>query len=355
MKTIYVHGSFESNNFGDFLLYKLALEAIKNFSAMNKAEVRILSDSVSKMYKELYPIETMSVFKAIKVCDAVVFVGGGYLGEPGKNIKNWNKHFYKAHALPLLLSSLKKKKTAIIGVGAGPVSNKFIRFAIDKSIKNASVISVRDIESKEFLLSLNKDIEVSVHPDWVLSSSFDSFIDFSSCNEENRMFIHVTGNNLDQVDILIASLCKLREHYNNLRFTVGTDNTQVKQYDIAKYIFGKIGNEFDKLYLYDDPNQLIMELSKCRYIITDKLHVGICGIRMGKHVLSLPIHPKIYRFYNQIAYNSNYVIPFDKISADKLPDQLTGFIENCETIEIENIIKDSDKNIELLYDFLSAL
>lgn len=355
MKTVYIHGSFESNNFGDFLLYKLAVEAIKKYAFANDEQIHVITDSVSNMYQNLYHVDTLPVFKAIKACDAVVFVGGGYLGEPGKNVKSWNKHFIKAHFLPLLLSSVRKRKTAIIGVGSGPVSNGLIKYLIRKSIKNASLISVRDVESKEFLLSLNNDIDIEVHPDWVLSSAFDEFLKLSSEREENRMFIHVTGNNIDQVNILIKSIKNLREQNKDLKITVGTDNTQERQYNTAQYIFDQLGSTDDRLYLYDDPQRLISELSRCRYIVTDKLHVGICGIRMGKQVLSLPIHPKIFRFYKQINYNTNYVFPFDSISADLLTERLADLIEDKNKIAIDKLMCDADKNIELLYDFLSEI
>lgn len=355
MKTIYIHGSFGSNNYGDYLLYKIAIDSIKNYYINTDEDVKIITENASELYQKLSSINILPVNKAIKKCDAIVFVGGGYLGEPGKNISAWNRHFLKAHAAPLFFSRFLKKKTAIIGVGSGPISNVLIKKIVSFSINNASTISVRDVESKDFFCSLNPNLNISVHPDWVMSSAFDRFVEDNSTIEENRMFVHVTGNTMDQINDICDALIAIRKEHPDICFTFGTDNTKTKQYDVARYLSSKVGNNNDRLSLFSDPYNLIKELSKCGYILTDKLHVGITGIRMGKKVLALPIHPKIYRFYNQIGYNTEYVIGMGSLTSELLFSRLNSLIENNDIFDIKSIISDADNNITILNEFLSTV
>jgi polysaccharide pyruvyl transferase WcaK-like protein len=47
-------------------------------------------------------------------------------------------------------------------------------------------------------------------------------------------------------------------------------------------------------------DQLTGTLSACDLIVTNKFHVGIVGVGLGRAVVSLPCHTKTVRFYRQI-------------------------------------------------------
>jgi polysaccharide pyruvyl transferase WcaK-like protein len=52
---------------------------------------------------------------------------------------------------------------------------------------------------------------------------------------------------------------------------------------------------------YNGIDDLMERIADCDTIITSKLHVGIVASALGRKVISLPVHPKTSRFYEDLS------------------------------------------------------
>mgnify|MGYP002623780301 CR=1 FL=1 len=350
-KGILIHGSFRSDNFGDYLLYKISKDVVLH--TRNKDAV--IFDGVSKMYLNLEDSIVLSPFKAVNSSSHIVCAGGGYFGEPNNVGLKWNLQCLKNHILPLLYATFSNKRIALLGVGVGPISNFFLRIMIKRIVNKAEVVSVRDIESKQFLKSIGIKKDIVVHADWVMSNAFiTSFPLDNPKNDGDTVFVHITSRSTDKLDMIGADLKKIATTNERIKIIIGSDNNYSNPNSLnpARYLYEHLNSVNCTLCNYKNPIDLLNIINDCDLIVTSKLHVGICGIRLRKKVVALPIHQKIIRFYRQIHY-TEYLRIFDELQAGELYNMIINRFNNNELVDIDSICSDADENITLLTNFLS--
>lgn len=343
---VYIHGSFPSPNFGDFLLFHLTFIILNDELPTGFI---IKTSKKNKKYLIYDKCADVSIrdFRNIKVA---ICTGGGYFGEPARNIRKWQIMFFLRHICPLLWLKIKHVPYVIVGVDAGNISSAILRKFTKIIFDSASIVSVRNKESLDFLRSINVSNNIIVTSDWVMSHYFD-LVYVDKKLEEQNLIIHLPIS-LEQrktLDCIIDDI-NVYINSNNLNVIVITDN--INQTDTANYIKQKIECNAI-LYEYNDPFELLNIINTARWIITSKLHVGICGIRLGKNVISIANHPKIKRFYSQIGLSEN------SINVEKVqPGFVLKILEkgNC-TLgkeKIDEILSLGDQNINIVKEFIRS-
>lgn len=350
IKKIYVHGSFRGSNFGDFLLFKLADDAVKR----NKCTT--VYDHVNSEYQALYPVEVKNVLGALLDSDAVLCAGGGFLGEPKAKDYYWDLRCLRFHIFPLFLATVFKKPIAVIGTEIGDISNPVLKLFLRRIIKNAKIISVRNNDSLSFVNRLVPKTEAVVHPDWVLTSNFtELFPAQSEKNEKFTIFLHIMTNNSEKLQELCSGINHVIKKDPEIKIIVGLDHDTEESQRAVKYLINNIDSNAVEQYVYRSPQGLIQVLNNVDCIITTKLHVGICGIRLGKPVISIPCHPKIRRFYEYVGYDMHFVKEYSDVTSA----ELVNMIMKCKAGECcysnTKLIKDADENYALLSDFIAKI
>ena len=170
---ISLHGAYYNNNFGDLLLIKIFENWIK--AKVNQTIVYPLVPQADRdSFRTHFPKATIGLEQSQR-WQALIYAGGGYFGEPESNRNKtfggkWNKRFFRLHVLPAEICLWQKIPYAILGVEAGPLSNIFVRQEVRRIVKNARVLSVRNIESKQFLQEeLGIRSQINVAPDAALA------------------------------------------------------------------------------------------------------------------------------------------------------------------------------------------
>lgn len=318
-----IHGSYHDNNFGDLLLMKIYEKWIQNITSSRIVYPMVPQAQLAK-FKSHFPHASIGL-NNLRSWKALIYAGGGHFGEPNSSATNaystsWNKRFFKRHVLPAELCMWNGIPYAVIGVGAGPLSNFFVRHEVKRILANAKILCVRDINSQKFVsntLDICSDIQVL--PDAALSISQSDIPEkaFEAINNllepykemlllgihHPRDFLHDTPES----ESMKTSLLECLKSAPDVLPVVFADNG-VSEYsktcdDLAKLIYDFTGKK-----CLSFPFQGIWEtvalISKLSAVLTTKLHVGIVAYALEVYCESFALHSKVKRFYQQINRSS---------------------------------------------------
>ena len=362
----YIHGSFLSDNFGDFLLYDVTERLISG----NFENVQTYSTDVSKAYNNYTNVIRKSRFDAAASADIAVLTGGGYFGEPGNRISAclFEVEFIMMHLIPLLGLVAFKVPYIIVGLGVGPLTLKISKWGARVIFSHAQSVFVRDSESKQYIEhKLGVDCKVGVLPDIVMGSDIDYYLDTDeipsnlNCGTEYRIGVHLVTRNTHEdkgtdgvlagIKSALASDEFLSKKSTSLLFLC--DQGSEKQTKRSQYNAEYLDCTSDEVFPYRSAKSLCSLLSTCDLVITDKLHVGIVATRLGKAVISVASHPKAKRFYRQIG-NSEQCISLHEADATKVKEMIENTLRRSPSVSntLELIESESAKNMNEVRRFV---
>jgi len=356
MKKIVLHGAFDTTNFGDILL----LCIYKNYIERHYPELEVYSDSVGSEAIKYSGIKKIALKQIVQNQVPVIFCGGGYLGEPSRRKLFWRVRAFIKHFLLLWSLHLNKGKYSLIGVGFGPIDNKILRKIAVRAINSAFTVVFRDVESKNYALLYGAKNPIKVTSDAVMAllphelRNFPHFFSSqlvydtnSATSSINKILIgiHIQMPGKPKPDFKKGLFELLKKHKMGnptCEFVLLTDsrNKDFSQ-DIIRYNLQEFS--FDS-FQYSGPFELIQKIHQCHLIITTKLHVGIVASVFNKPVISIAMHPKIKRFYNQIG-RKDLCVEYNLYSIEWLDHKLNLFFQNelGDTI-LPNTVNDISKN-----------
>ena len=297
-----VHGAFRADNYGDTVLLQVTLRWV------NRLGYRAaLSNCTERTAKQVDGDFEMFLWREhMRRTVALVYTGGGYLGEGPVTSAKWHRSLVK-QVLPIGAGfRLARKPYGFLGVGVGPLSYRFSRMAIGWLARGARVSSVRDTESRDYLLAYGGSKErVIVTADLALASELR---DMYPCAGQ--------GKNLDKPYALIHLIHKpdtdahqwatcecIREFLRttpNARVVSVSDNPAKAHREIACSIGEFMGHDRCSVEAYESPRQLSELISGARFTVTNKLHVGVISAAYGRPTYALANHGKTERFFRQI-------------------------------------------------------
>lgn len=300
---ILLHGAtdFGSSNFGDFIYGEIYHSFIKeilpdsNVSYYNPSEY-------FKKYTRNYDFNNNDA----KNADLLVYIPGGYFGE-GHNaqLKHNLMQFYRF--MPVGLKSLFKKRGIIVsGIGAGPNKDFLLTSSIRAVCKKASLVTVRDFESKLALEKLGVQ-NVVEGADPILSYDYSNIIEntdqvnqlINEARGKKIVFVHYNHSE-EALEKFAKTIKILSEKNQNLHFIVGSDqilSDENEKFDRFKEISALSVSHF----VYDSPFELLALLNRVDIVLTCKLHVGVIATIFKKSVICVAEHPtKSKRYYKRI-------------------------------------------------------
>lgn len=316
MSKISLHGAYFPNNYGDVLI--LAIQA-KWIQEITKKEVVL--PFATEIYRNTIDVSNISGKQGIISSDKLIYGAGGYLGEPYTNKWRWGFNFIKNHLLPYKIAKKNNIKHAIIGTGAGEVTNLFARSAVKKICNDASIISVRDEESRDILLKYGIDeSKIDVTADVALSltkkdipiSSIKKIKDLLRGSNNSKFGVHLGINGQSSIfskktELLLEESIAFLNKYDHITPVLIIDNDNKAQNNAVQYLKKKLINKCI-IYKHDNIWETTALLSELDVVLTNKLHIGIVSYALGCIPISIPYHPKTIRFYRQIQ-QKNLCIP----------------------------------------------
>jgi len=308
MSSILLHGATWVDNFGDTLFFEVfGSELLKNGHKpfLYNANEKIVKNLTFEISNE------RNVFKAIKKANYIVYVGGGYLGEPSdittKKRLHWSfRNLVKCYSIAIL-GAIYNKKILICGAGAGPITNSILR-KIVKFIGNKSEqVVVRDIQSYEFLKEIGvKESQVKMTADTLIAVD-RIYPEFQSQAKNKKVLIHlsVSPEKNEKSKKIWTQVLKFVDENPDFEIYGINDHCNSAQREFLSFVTRKLGE--DRVINYTTPIELVRVLSLASIVITEKLHVGIIASSFGGSVYSLPQHSKTVRYYSQIGYLDRHI------------------------------------------------
>ncbi|MGN0594738.1 MAG: polysaccharide pyruvyl transferase family protein [Hominimerdicola sp.] len=371
MPKIIIHGSTVGSNFGDCLFAELFYkECKKNNKGQtlfyeNKLPVKNEVVALSEHFKKAMNYTDKCTFKDVRSCDGMIFMAGGYFGETTTSLKEALLRYYK-HVKLGLYAIWFKKPLAIIGVGAGPISHKFLVKGIKKVFNHASVISVRNDESKEFLekIGVNKKIYVTADAAQIVSKENAQPLDEKTrkeieknCGTEKILILHCSLS-AAQIKIMeekiIPGLNKFLDNHKDFGVVLTVDQYSAGRKTELDEIAKKLNTDKTYVYQYENPQKMINLINYADFVITSKLHVGIVSCSLSKPVASFPFNSKkIERYYKQIG-ESDRCRPIKNVSADEAGEVIERFYDKPVVLSQE-ILDAAKLNYDLMNKFIRSL
>ena len=352
-KNILLCGAHQTNNFGDTLLAFLFAREI--LSAGHQLHVPFANPELRNQLARLGWKNTPPP----KRFDALIYHGGGYFGEPSRKAsKRWGRRMLKRYIFPNLKSILTGSPYAILGVGVGPLSYFPARWAVKKLASSATITSVRDEESKNFLRQYGVQQPVHVFPDAALSIGINHSFNQKTSNS------FLTGIHLSSIPTIDGSEQQFLEelqktiaccHLDTISFMdhEGMDAFQQRCIEIAN----RIGpGSCEVRPPYTDMEEMLNFIDSLDLLITDKLHVGICAVALGKRVISIPKHQKTQRFYRQLGV-SNWLLDRNNLQPNEFFENVSEAVKTIgqPISSIQDAMHNAAGHIELLKKFLNEI
>ncbi len=352
---VLLHGATNMSNFGDYIFAEIFYNALRDLGH----EVSFFAHpryGISDFFaRNLGVNPNRDKYKEIlKESECLVYISGGYFVEPRKpGFISELKHFNR-YMRPARYFMKKGNPIYVLGVGAGPFRNRLFSIYARKVLNYATVVTVRDEESKLYCneFGINNDIHVTSDTALLineyLANKKAEIPKFIIKEGAKMLLFHIDSN--EEVKTMISNMfvpavirfLKDNPEYQLFLAADGIKNEAL--YEEYKIMFSEINPIVLK---YENPWVLARQIERADLIITTKLHMGIVGSAFGCSVVSFPYVPqKTVRFYKQIGEPSRCV-PLSEANADLIYDKLVFFKDK--KIKVPEEIKEKAKlNLDYL-------
>ena len=362
---IILHGATNGSNFGDYLFADIFWNKLLDY---NRAGRNIFFEfpkyGIGDYFREGLGYTKKQTIGDVLNADMLIYFSGGYFGERTTALKESIRRFIRY--LPIgMLFVLRNKTILIIGVGGGPVTNRFLRMAFCNILNHATVVTVRDEETANYFKNYGVKRELCVTSDTaqiitsdLLPALDDSIKEIIKKNFLGKKIIFLHALPKDNIDKeisvkVIPALNNFLENHRNYGVIIGYDGVYTKSIEELN-TRTQLTCETIYCYNYQEPWQLCSLLNEVDMIITSKLHVGIIGATFSKSVLAFPIHSeKTKRYYKQID-EPERCIALKDVSPAMVESKLES-LHDKKIILSKEIIKAANRNLDVLGENIQIL
>jgi len=314
IRRIIVSGYYGFRNSGDEAVLKSILNALREAGeslGMTIQPVVLSADpaSTTKMYGcEAVPRMSPSVLlREIRRCDGLISGGGSLL----QDATGWKSVPYYTGVLKL--AQMLGKPTFIYSQGVGPVNRRWLFAPIRSVMRRSRYVSVRDDGSAALLASMGvprQRIEVVSDPVMGLPLPDHSTASSAAAGEDadglpvvgvSLRHWRKDGADLERAAEALAELAKRRAV--RLRFLPFHTPDDAETSSIVMRRLEALGTGVSRIELAtpdDDPQQMLLEVSRCDMLFGMRLHALIYSANQRVPMLGLSYDPKIDQFLKRL-------------------------------------------------------
>ncbi len=341
MKKIMVHGCYNTSNFGDLLL----LDMVSGF-VESEGDCIVLAPWISDAEKENIKARPVSSIFSLLSPSLAVLGGGGYFVDTPNNLRKTLK--LMRYAFPALLWRLMGIPYVIVGVGVGPSLTRLGGFFVRFICGGAKQICVRDIPSKEILLSLGVEASrIQVTADLAICLELEAIEETHKLKAQSlvpdngkvRIGIHfsISEGNEQEVRQFALSVGMLADQsdIDVFWFFDHAENNLSTIEDIVK------GHQNYYLLRKEDHWTTAAIIGQFDAVVTTKLHVGIVAYALGAIPFGISSHGKTKRFFEQVG-RSDFQTDYDG-DFSHVKKWMSDFVNNKDTLlTVDNAVNSTD-------------
>jgi polysaccharide pyruvyl transferase CsaB len=321
--------------------------------------------------------DIQEIIAAMKTCDLVILGGGGifhdYWGFDRSTILTSNHIGISFYSSIALLSSILNKRLMLYSVGVGPLLSEEGKTYVRVIAEQASIITVRDKESKEQLEALNISadrIVVTADPSFRLQVP-QTWKDTEGIYAKGKFLVGVALRNWDvgvQPEYWEANVAKAID-----RFLDNYPNTSVifiPFQDSQEQLLDDqlISTRVQRLLRNSKRTKVILgtstyfervtNLVRCDFVLGMRLHSLILAIRSGIPVVGLIYDPKVKNLMSQVGIGKYAINLIDATDA-VITTTIDKLILNMSKISVRlhktssHLAEVAFQNAIIVYDLLS--
>lgn len=326
-KRVLISGYYGFDNSGDDAILKAIIQDIKEQD--ENVEIRVLSKSPSQT-EEIYGVSAVDrfnpseVIREMKNTDLLISGGGSLL----QDVTSTRSLLY--YLAIMKLAQICNKPFMIYANGIGPIDGKLNRTLTKRILNKAELITLRDEESKEYVLNMgvkNENIHVTADPVFTLEAvskeEVSEIFEREGIEKDKKMIgisVRLWKNSEELIDVLAKSIDVMAEKYD------------------ADVLLVPMHYPVDL-----DISNKILDRVKCKncYVLEEKYNVEeIMGIiRELEIILAMRLHALIYAATQYVPIVGLVYDP--KVRGILLSLGIENFVD-VETIEYEELMKDVD-------------
>lgn len=298
-KNILLHASYFANNFGDVFLWDI----IKDIIAQEAPEYNLYYANIPTDLVKFYdPEKRMSRATRAQPLRIALFSGGGYLTPPSKGKLKWHLRNFFRHRRAVDLAC-GAERVAFLGVGVGRLAYSPLGWLL-RRIPQSSIVTawLRDSASSYHFRELFPETPTSNVDDLVfahLSATYDRNITVRPSVQRLGLHVDLSGMSPEKQRILFQAIDTLNEAFLG-EVVLFTDCESPNAKHTRQELVRRLKHKPTEIVFQGKCDTFLTDIVRCSYIITTKLHVGICAAACRVPVLSIPAHPKTPRFYSKI-------------------------------------------------------
>ncbi len=342
-KKILLTGYIGHKNFGDDLLFKIAIRKVKKISNA-QVYIALVGEQKSPEYLyEFYPdLKIIKFEKKIPLLfnnkfDKVFFIGGGVFFDYKKEISN-KSYFLRLfsnfirYSIPKLLGT----RFAGIGIGIGPYYCNKTKKIHSQIIKNFDILGVRDKVSFDLALTmraknlhLSNDLSLSLHKELNVENHNDKR------NDEIIICPRTYGHKIEY-EKHIGELIAFADHVENNGFKTHWIFLQEDKLELQNLLVSKfrvtVWNPY-KMSIF----QFIDFFRKAKVVYTSRMHTIFIAGMVETPIITIPVHQKLI-YASSLFYEKPIMI--DPLSS---ADAYIKAFQNykCHKLNSRNVIKEA--------------
>lgn len=331
---IALHGWVYSRNYGDMLMLDLARHWLREVSSQEVS----LPWAVRSVLEDLGLPGT----RDRRQFAATIVPGGGSFGLPPNAGIRQELSMVKKFELPLLSSAWSGHPYYLIGVGAGPFGSSIHGQLVRHVFSGAAKVTVRDEESAEYLsragvssgaIEVTSDLVLAMDREDIPADARAAANDiFKSIGGDGPVVgVHFAeGPKHDGYAASHEAIAILARQRPDWRFALLIDHPSnvagqlIGQMQAAQHLLEVLGN---RAQVINYPGHWVLAalIGMLDAVITNKLHVAVTGLVLGKPAIAVAKHSKNARLFRQLGVLDWC---FDLKSADSavVADRLDGLV-----------------------------
>lgn len=318
VRRIVISGYYGFRNSGDEAVLRSILLALEEQSSSQGIKIQpVVLSADPALTSSMYGVESVrrmhpgDLWNALKGCDGLIS-GGGSLLQDATGTKT-----IPYYTGVMKLAQLLGKPTFAYSQGIGPVNRRFMDPLIRGVMKRSAYVSVRDTESAALLGRIGVPVEmIEVVPDPVMglplpAGSEEEALRSSRNAEDMSSEPPLVGVSLrrwrsDGADLaraaeaLVALSKRMPVRLRFLPFHTPSDIEASEQ--VMERLRGRlgIGSTAELAEPGDDPQQMLLEVSRCDALFGMRLHALIYAAGQMVPMLGLSYDPKIDQFLGRL-------------------------------------------------------
>ena len=377
-------GNYGNNNNGDEAILAGILNQIKSID--RNCDITIFSNTPSDTI-ERYNVKakkfkykkgnTLSsiiytlvrVYRNIKEIDLLIIGGGQLL----MDLYSRGPLFYAMYSI---LGKLAGKTVIYHAVGAGPISTKRGKFFIGLGLRNATSISVRDIESKNLL-----DGKYGIGDKLILASDPAFFLEIqeSKKKQTNKTIgfttlpyfngVYWPGEDMDKYNRYIGVLQDTIEmildnsDYTIILFSTSYPADTISSTDLYNRIKSKNKNRLINRTDHLQPKGLLETINECDLIIGTRLHSLILAVVGEKPIIGIEYQLKVRSFMERVGLEDK-CFKIDTMEAKEIYNSITTIMKESNEYELaalksrqalKQMKEESDASLNILEEVMKNI